>query len=87
MSFASRSLLAETKCDIICTGSNAQMLSGELAKTISGRYIQFPVFSLSFNEFLEFHKLSNSNESLIEYLRLRRNAIFGSYRIGSGCGI
>ena len=70
LSFAFRSLLTETKSDIICTGSNAQMLSGELATTLSGRYIQFPVYSLSYNEFFEFHKLLNSNESLIQYLRL-----------------
>ncbi len=65
-----RSLLAESKCDIICTGSNAQMLSGELATTLSGRYIQFPVYSLSYTEFLEFHNLENSSESLIQYLKL-----------------
>jgi len=65
-----RSLLAETKCDIICTGSNAKMLSGELATTLSGRYIQFPVYSLSYTEFIGFHKLVNSNESLVQYLKL-----------------
>jgi len=65
-----RSLLAESKCDIFCTGSNAQMLSGELATTLSGRYIQFPIYSLSFAEFLEFHNLPNINESLITYLKL-----------------
>ena len=65
-----RSLLAETRCDIICTGSNAQMLSGELATTLSGRYIQFPVYSLSYTEFIEFHKIVNTNESLIQYLKL-----------------
>jgi predicted AAA+ superfamily ATPase len=64
-----RSLLAESKCDIICTGSNAQMLSGELATKLSGRYIQFPIYSLSFLEFLEFQKLENTNESLILYLK------------------
>jgi predicted AAA+ superfamily ATPase len=64
-----RSLLAESKCDIFCTGSNAQMLSGELATSLSGRYIQFPVFSLSYSEFLEFHGLKNSNESLVKYLK------------------
>jgi predicted AAA+ superfamily ATPase len=64
-----RSLLAESKCDIICTGSNAQMLSGELATKLSGRYIQFPVYSLSFLEFLEFHQLENTNESLNLYLK------------------
>lgn len=65
-----RSLLAESKCDITCTGSNAQMLSGELATTLSGRYVQIPVYSLSYTEFLEFHQLKDSNESLIMYLRL-----------------
>lgn len=64
-----RSLLAESKCDIFCTGSNAQMLSGELATSLSGRYIQFPVYSLSYSEFLEFHNLKNSNESLVKYLK------------------
>lgn len=63
-----RSLLAESKCDIICTGSNAQMLSGDLATVLSGRYIQVPVYSLSYNEFLDFHSLENSNESLIKYM-------------------
>ena len=64
-----RSLLAESNCDIICTGSNAQMLSGELATKLSGRFIQFPIYSLSFLEFLEFHKLENTNESLNLYLK------------------
>jgi hypothetical protein len=64
-----RSLLAESKCDIFCTGSNAHMLSGELATTLSGRYIQFPIYSLSYSEFLEFHKLPNETKSLIQYLK------------------
>lgn len=64
-----RSLLSSSKCDIICTGSNAQMLSGELATRLSGRYIQFPVYSLSFIEFLQFHRLENTNESLNAYLK------------------
>ena len=65
-----RSLLAESKCDITCTGSNAQMLSGELATTLSGRYVQIPVYSLSYAEFLEFHHLKDTNESLVLYLHL-----------------
>ena len=64
-----RSLLAESKCDIVVTGSNAQMLSGELATTLSGRYIQFPVYSLSYSEFLRFHTLENSSESLVKFLK------------------
>jgi len=65
-----RSLLAEEKCDIICTGSNAKMLSGELATHLSGRYVQIPVYSLSYQEFLEFHQLNDSNQNLVLYLQL-----------------
>ena len=38
--------------DIIITGSNAKMLSGELATLLSGRYIEIPIFPLSFSEYL-----------------------------------
>jgi len=62
------SLFAENKCDIFCTGSNARMLSGELATYLSGRYIEFNVHSLSFKEFLTFHKLGQGIDSLMKYL-------------------
>ena len=65
-----RSLLAEEKCDIYCTGSNARILSGELATMISGRYVNFPIYSLSYTEFLDFHGIENSNESLVKYLQI-----------------
>lgn len=48
------SLLNSEKYDIFITGSNASMLSSELATLLSGRYIEFPLYSLSFNEFLDF---------------------------------
>ena len=63
-----RSLFAENKCDIVCTGSNANMLSGELATYLSGRYVEIKIHSLSFSEFLIFHQLEKGNESLMKYL-------------------
>ena len=65
-----RSLLAENKCDLYCTGSNANMLSGELATLLAGRYMEFPIHSLSYEEFLNFHQLDDSNESLQKYMRI-----------------
>jgi len=55
--------------DIYITGSNAKLLSGELATFLSGRYIEIKVFTLSFTEFLDFHNLSNNNEALNKYIR------------------
>jgi len=66
---ALRSLLAEGKYDIYCTGSNANLLSGELATYLSGRYIEIKIFSLSYQEFLFFHKLKSSKESLLKYIK------------------
>lgn len=55
--------------DLYCTGSNAKMLSSDLATYLSGRYIEFYINGLSYNEFLQFHKLENKNESLNKYIR------------------
>jgi uncharacterized protein len=64
-----RSLLAKNEWDIYCTGSNANMLSGELATTLAGRYIQFDIHSLNFPEFRTFHGLDNNFETLLKYLQ------------------
>lgn len=66
---ALRSLYAEELCQIIATGSNAYIFSSELSTHLSGRYIELPVRSLSYTEFLEFHNLSDSDEALTKYLR------------------
>ncbi len=55
--------------DIYCSGSNAEMLSGELATLLSGRYISIKINSLSYIEFLDFHSLDDSDESLHKYLK------------------
>ena len=56
--------------DLYCTGSNAKLLSGELATYLSGRYIEIKVYSLTYNEFLTFHKLENNISNLNKYLRI-----------------
>ena len=63
-----RSLQAKETCDIFCTGSNAKMLSGELSTYLSGRYIEFHIHSLSYLEFLMFHRLEDNKQSLMLYL-------------------
>lgn len=55
--------------DIYCTGSNANMLSGDLATHLSGRYIEFHINSLSYTEFIQVHKLPNNNDTLNKYIR------------------
>jgi Predicted ATPase (AAA+ superfamily) len=66
---ALRSLLLDENNDIYITGSNAKMLSGELATYLSGRYVEFKVYSLSYSEFLQFHGLENNSRSYDLYSR------------------
>jgi uncharacterized protein len=66
---ALRSLQAKGIHDIYITGSNAFLLSGELATYLSGRYIEFKIFGLTYNEFLTFHQRTNSAQSFQEYLK------------------
>src|SRR5690554_4007591 len=65
-----RSLLNEQRCDLYCTGSNANILSGELATLLAGRYVEFEIHSLSYTEFLNFNRLKDSNENLERYLTI-----------------
>ena len=64
-----RSYRTEPNTDIIITGSNARMLSNELSTLIGGRYKEIYIQSLSYNEFLEFHQLSDNNEALALYIQ------------------
>lgn len=66
---ALRSLLLDETNDMYITGSNANLLSGELATFLSGRYIEFKVYSLSYPEFLQFHALPDSLESYDKFSR------------------
>ncbi len=53
---AVNAFLADFDVDIYITGSNSHLLSSELATYLAGRYVEIPVFTLSFREFLDFRK-------------------------------
>lgn len=66
---ALRSLLLDTDLDLYCTGSNANLLSGDIAGHLSGRAIEITVYSLSYQEFLLFHQLEDGAQTLEKYLK------------------
>ncbi len=66
---ALRSLLLDLQLDIYCTGSNANLLSGDIAGFLSGRFIEIQVYSLSYPEFLEFQELETNAINLDLYLK------------------
>ncbi|MGI6520624.1 MAG: ATP-binding protein [Fermentimonas sp.] len=68
-SIAIRSLALNDNNDIYITGSNSEMFSSDLANKLGGRYVEFRIYSLSYLEFLDFHHLSNNDESLEKYTR------------------
>lgn len=49
------SLRVELDCDIYITGSNARLLSGELATYLAGRYVEFVIYPFSYGEFMELY--------------------------------
>ena len=55
--------------DIIVTGSNAKMLSGEIATLLAGRYFRVHIQSLDYSEFLQFYRMEDSDVTLAAYLR------------------
>lgn len=64
-----RAYYEEEDIELIVTGSNSEMLSSELSTIIGGRYKEIYIQSLSYSEFLSFHNLEDSEDSLMKYLR------------------
>lgn len=63
-------LFIKENADIYITGSNAYLLSGELATLLSGRYIEIKMLPLSFKEYLSaFDSKIDKNEKLLEYFK------------------
>ena len=63
------SIQSDDTCQIMITGSNAKMLSGELATRLRGRYIAYRIRGLCYEEFLTFHELKDDDASLNLYLQ------------------
>lgn len=68
---AVRSLYNTKEIDIYITGSNSDTLSSELSTYLTGRYIEIPVYTLSFTEFLKFRsdKVQDLDSEFDNYLR------------------
>lgn len=71
---AINSFLVDFDADIYLTGSNSHLLSSELATYLAGRYIEFPVFTLSYKESLDFRNVyfseeQNNQNLFLEYMR------------------
>lgn len=68
------SLYIKDNVDIYVTGSNAYMLSSEIATVISGRYVQIEMLPLSFREYME--STGNMNDRGIKYAEYLQNSSF-----------
>lgn len=64
-----RSYYEEPDIEIIVTSSNSNMLSGDLANKIGGCYKEVYVQALSYEEFMKFHKLPDSYDTLAKYFQ------------------
>ncbi len=68
------SLLTDFDVDLYVTGSNSRMMSSEISTYLTGRYITFRIYTLSFEEYLifkeQYTKLKDIHAELADYIRL-----------------
>lgn len=64
-----RSYYEEPDVEIIVTGSNSKMLSSDLSTLIGGRYKEIYVQALSYQEFMLFHRLPDTDDTLAKYIQ------------------
>lgn len=68
------SLASEYNVDLYVTGSNSRMMSSEISTYLTGRYVIFHIFTLSFQEYLEFKArhtaLKDIKQELADYIKL-----------------
>ncbi len=67
-------LFIKKNCDVYITGSNAYLLSGELATLLSGRFVEIKMLPLSFSEFID--GLGNRSDLSLKYLQYIQNGSF-----------
>ena len=78
---AVNSFMIDFDVDIYVTGSNSQMLSSEISTYLTGRYVSFRVFPLSFAEYMEFRK----NYAVPAYIQLENDdSMHRAYDVDSG---
>lgn len=63
------SLYIKKNVDVYITGSNAYLLSGELATLLSGRYIEIKMLPLSFKEYVSAFDNNNYQQLFLDYMR------------------